>query len=451
MPTDPVDKTEEDEAECNQQAASDQQQPPDTGGAPIKLFVGGIDPSWGITVEDLRTLFGKYGSIEEVVLKSPSNNGFRGQRGVSSSPRGYAFVSVADPEVAKTIVSMEHEINGHTIAPPMYAKSNYPRNGQTSRGSNHGKTSSKSTEYYGPVYDEAGSCLKVFIGGIGHDVTEESFRGFFEQFGTLTDCVIMHDFVTRRPRGFGFVAYAKRSSVDQLLQQQYYDLNGRRVEVKLAVPRERLANGEQDGNSAKYANGKSRAGARGGNAKHRNGTFQPSMPGFGAEESMDPNGYYMYGEQPVHGVVMPEYCMDNYQAEAVVSPAPYASMAPMSPMVTTGIPVQHGYDPVRPMAPAMMPPMTMAPAAQPIPTGKAMPMGRPPVPFVASSMMGMPMAPMGYPHAAMMPASMGTSPMFVPGGAMVMPRPMMVAPAGMMHHGPTALPPGMIPAEAQAA
>ena len=106
MPTDPVDKTEEDEAECNQQAASDQQQPPDTGGAPIKLFVGGIDPSWGITVEDLRTLFGKYGSIEEVVLKSPSNNGFRGQRGVSSSPRGYAFVSVADPEVAKTIVSM---------------------------------------------------------------------------------------------------------------------------------------------------------------------------------------------------------------------------------------------------------------------------------------------------------------------------------------------------------
>jgi hypothetical protein len=64
----------------------------------------------------------------------------------------------------------------------MYAKSNYPRGGFGGRAATRsGQKAGDEHKGYGPVYDEAGSCLKVFIGGLGHDVTEESFRAFFEQ------------------------------------------------------------------------------------------------------------------------------------------------------------------------------------------------------------------------------------------------------------------------------
>ena len=61
------------------------------------------------------------------------------------------------------------------------------------------------------------NCTKVFVGGLSHDVSEASFKKFFEQFGELTDTVIMYDFATRRPRGFGFVTFSERASVDKLL------------------------------------------------------------------------------------------------------------------------------------------------------------------------------------------------------------------------------------------
>jgi RNA recognition motif-containing protein len=143
----------------------------------------------------------------------------------------------------------------------------------------------------------------------------------------------MHDFVTRRPRGFGFVAYSKRSSVDKLLEQQYYELNGRRIEVKLAVPRERLALQE-----AETKPPKPRAGAKAGGFKARPVEYND---GYGGMAGMA-DGYYY--QEPGHNVVMPMYSF---------SPEPMLS--PMGPSAfTTGIPVQLGMlPPQMAMAPAM--------------------------------------------------------------------------------------------------
>uniref|UniRef100_A0A493TJ46 RRM domain-containing protein n=1 Tax=Anas platyrhynchos platyrhynchos TaxID=8840 RepID=A0A493TJ46_ANAPP len=46
---------------------------------------------------------------------------------------------------------------------------------------------------------------KLFIGGLSFETTDESLRSHFEQWGTLTDCVVMRDPNTKRSRGFGFV------------------------------------------------------------------------------------------------------------------------------------------------------------------------------------------------------------------------------------------------------
>ena len=49
---------------------------------------------------------------------------------------------------------------------------------------------------------------KLFIRGLSFETTDEGLRSRFEQWGMLTDCVVMRDPNAKRPRGFGFVTYA---------------------------------------------------------------------------------------------------------------------------------------------------------------------------------------------------------------------------------------------------
>ncbi|KAG5205698.1 hypothetical protein JEQ12_018948 [Ovis aries] len=55
---------------------------------------------------------------------------------------------------------------------------------------------------------------KLFVGGLSFETTDESLRSHFEQWGTLTDCVVMRDPNTKRSRSFGFVTYATVEEVD---------------------------------------------------------------------------------------------------------------------------------------------------------------------------------------------------------------------------------------------
>ena len=34
---------------------------------------------------------------------------------------------------------------------------------------------------------------KIFVGGLPHNLKEDEFKDFFEQFGEINDCVIMID------------------------------------------------------------------------------------------------------------------------------------------------------------------------------------------------------------------------------------------------------------------
>lgn len=79
---------------------------------------------------------------------------------------------------------------------------------------------------------------KIFVGGLASTVTESDFRSYFEQFGTVTDVVVMYDHNTQRPRGFGFITYDSEDSVDNVLLRTFHELNGKVVEVKRAVPKE---------------------------------------------------------------------------------------------------------------------------------------------------------------------------------------------------------------------
>ena len=79
---------------------------------------------------------------------------------------------------------------------------------------------------------------KLFIGGLSFETTDESLRSHFEQWGTLTDCVVMRDPNTKRSRGFRFVTYATVEEVDAAVNARPHKVDGRVVEPKRAVSRE---------------------------------------------------------------------------------------------------------------------------------------------------------------------------------------------------------------------
>ncbi|XP_018424393.1 PREDICTED: heterogeneous nuclear ribonucleoprotein A1 isoform X2 [Nanorana parkeri] len=79
---------------------------------------------------------------------------------------------------------------------------------------------------------------KLFIGGLSFETTDESLRNHFEQWGALTDCVVMRDPNSKRSRGFGFVTYSTTEEVDASMNARPHRVDGRMVEPKRAVSRE---------------------------------------------------------------------------------------------------------------------------------------------------------------------------------------------------------------------
>ncbi|XP_051133843.1 heterogeneous nuclear ribonucleoprotein 1-like isoform X2 [Andrographis paniculata] len=182
-----------------------------------KLFIGGI--SWDTNEERLKEYFGGYGEVVEAVIMRDRTTG---------RARGFGFVVFADPAAAERVVKEKHMIDGRTVE----AKKAVPRDDQQLINRNISSSSSIQGSP-GP-----GRTKKIFVGGLAPTVTESDFRSYFEQFGTITDVVVMYDHNTQRPRGFGFITYDSEDAVDRVLHNTFHELNGKLVEVKRAVPKE---------------------------------------------------------------------------------------------------------------------------------------------------------------------------------------------------------------------
>lgn len=79
---------------------------------------------------------------------------------------------------------------------------------------------------------------KIFVGGLPSSLTEEEFCQYFQNYGNVTDKVIMFDPNTGRPRGFGFITFDSEDAADKVLHKNFHELKNKLVEVKLAVPKE---------------------------------------------------------------------------------------------------------------------------------------------------------------------------------------------------------------------
>ncbi|KAM2255335.1 hypothetical protein ACFXTI_045815 [Malus domestica] len=179
-----------------------------------KLFIGGI--SWDTNEERLKEYFSSFGEVVEAVIMKDRTTG---------RARGFGFVVFSDPAVADSVIMEKHNIDGRMVE----AKKAVPRDDQNILGRSSGSIQGSP----GP-----GRTRKIFVGGLASTVTESDFKKYFEQFGTITDVVVMYDHNTQRPRGFGFITYDSEEAVDRVLLKTFHELNGKMVEVKRAVPKE---------------------------------------------------------------------------------------------------------------------------------------------------------------------------------------------------------------------
>ncbi|KAK9075062.1 hypothetical protein SSX86_003381 [Deinandra increscens subsp. villosa] len=197
-----------------------------------KVFVGGI--SWETTEDVLRDHFGNYGTVVGSVIAKDR---------VTGSPRGFAFVSFADASALDRVLVDTHNILGRTVE----VKKAVPRSEQNQNQLEQNRGPNRNCRNNGMKTHDNLRTKKIFVGGLSANLTEDDFKFYFEKFGRITDVVVMHDNVTHRPRGFGFITFDSEDSVEEVMQKNFHELCGKLVEVKRAVPKE-VTSGPASGN-----------------------------------------------------------------------------------------------------------------------------------------------------------------------------------------------------------
>ena len=81
--------------------------------------------------------------------------------------------------------------------------------------------------------------MNIYVGNLSFGVSEENLRQAFEAFGQVNSATIIKDKYSGQPRGFGFVEMNTQAEAEKAIQMfNEYELDGRKLIVNLARPRE---------------------------------------------------------------------------------------------------------------------------------------------------------------------------------------------------------------------
>jgi len=88
---------------------------------------------------------------------------------------------------------------------------------------------------------------KLYVGGIPYSSTEEDIKNYFAEAGEVVSATIITDRYTGRSRGFGFVEMADEDGAKKAIEMfDGKELDGRKLTVNIARPREERGNGDRD-------------------------------------------------------------------------------------------------------------------------------------------------------------------------------------------------------------
>ncbi|XP_063439318.1 RNA-binding protein Musashi homolog Rbp6-like [Mytilus trossulus] len=72
---------------------------------------------------------------------------------------------------------------------------------------------------------------KFFVGNLSWETDNDSLWNYFNQFGNVTDAVVIMDRQTGRSRGFGFVTFQDPNCVSKVIDQGH-KIDGREINAR---------------------------------------------------------------------------------------------------------------------------------------------------------------------------------------------------------------------------
>lgn len=90
--------------------------------------------------------------------------------------------------------------------------------------------------------------MKIYVGNLSFDTSEEDLKNAFESFGQVEEAKIIFDRYTGQSRGFGFVEMSDAESATKAINEMNEkELQGRQLKVNEARPREERGGGGRGG------------------------------------------------------------------------------------------------------------------------------------------------------------------------------------------------------------
>ena len=81
--------------------------------------------------------------------------------------------------------------------------------------------------------------MKIYVGNLSFETTENDLQDLFEQHGTVNEVHLMTDRFTAKSRGFAFVTMNEKAEAEAAISAlNGKELNGRTLSVSEARPRE---------------------------------------------------------------------------------------------------------------------------------------------------------------------------------------------------------------------
>ncbi len=81
--------------------------------------------------------------------------------------------------------------------------------------------------------------VKLYVGNMSYDTTEEKLRTMFSEAGGVTEVNVIKDRDTQTPKGFAFITMASQADAQKAISMfNAKEVDGRPLTVNIARPRE---------------------------------------------------------------------------------------------------------------------------------------------------------------------------------------------------------------------
>jgi len=167
-----------------------------------KLYIAGV--SWSTTDDGFMNFFARMGDIHEAIVMRDRNG----------KSRGFGFVTFKDPAVAERLHGQTLMLDGRKLD----IMDAIPRN-----------------EMINAVKSQPSK--KLYVAGVSWNTTDDGLYNFFSRFGTVMSAQVQRDRPNGKSRGFGFVTFDDPTSAEKVISEQNLTLDGRKLEIKSAIPR----------------------------------------------------------------------------------------------------------------------------------------------------------------------------------------------------------------------